>query len=54
MGILQSIFHSRDKPKNYLSSSFYSFFFGGTSSGKPINNKTPRALTRRFIKGRKK
>jgi len=45
MGILQSIFHSRDKPKNYLSSSFYSFFFGGTSSGKPVNETTAMQMT---------
>jgi HK97 family phage portal protein len=45
MGILQNIFHSRDKPKNYLSSSFYSFFFGGTSSGKPVNETTAMQMT---------
>ncbi len=45
MGIFQSIFHSRDKPKNYLSSSFYSFFFGSTSSGKPVNETTAMQMT---------
>jgi HK97 family phage portal protein len=45
MGLLNSIFHSRDKPKNYLSSSFYSFFFGGTSSGKPVNETTAMQMT---------
>ncbi|MEA5048160.1 MAG: phage portal protein [Eubacteriales bacterium] len=45
MGIIQSVFHSRDKPKNYLSSSFYSFFFGSTSSGKPVNETTAMQMT---------
>ena len=45
MGLLNSIIHSRDKPKNYLSSSFYSFFFGGTSSGKPVNETTAMQMT---------
>ncbi|HPD89737.1 MAG TPA: phage portal protein, partial [Oscillospiraceae bacterium] len=45
MSFFTSIFHSRDKPKNYLSSSFYSFFFGGTSSGKPVNETTAMQMT---------
>jgi len=45
MGFLNSVFHSRDKPKNYLSSSFYNFFFGGTSSGKPVNETTAMQMT---------
>ncbi|HOO62186.1 MAG TPA: phage portal protein, partial [Bacillota bacterium] len=45
MGFLSSVFHSRDKPKNYLSSSFYSFFFGGTSSGKLVNETTAMQMT---------
>ena len=32
MPIFQSLFNSRDKPKNYLLGSAYSFFFGGTIS----------------------
>jgi len=39
MGILQSIFRARDKPENYLGNRF-SFFFGGTSSGKTVNEHT--------------
>ena len=31
MGLLNSILHSRDKPKDSLNGSRYSFFFGGTS-----------------------
>ncbi len=45
MNPLRYIFHSRDKPKNYLSSSFYSFFFGSTSSGKPVNETTAMQMT---------
>ena len=45
MNVFTSIFHSRDKPKNYLSSSFYSFFFGNTSSGKPVNETTAMQMT---------
>ena len=45
MNRFQSLFHSRDKPKNYLSSSFYSFFFGSTSSGKPVNETTAMQMT---------
>ena len=45
MSVFRNLFHSRDKPKNYLSSSFYSFFFGGTSSGKPVNETTAMQMT---------
>ena len=45
MNPLRYLFHSRDKPKNYLSSSFYSFFFGSTSSGKPVNETTAMQMT---------
>jgi len=45
MSFISNFFHSRDKPKNYLSSSFYSFFFGGTSSGKPVNETTAMQMT---------
>jgi HK97 family phage portal protein len=45
MNPFKSIFRSRDKPKNYLSSSFYSFFFGSTSSGKPVNETTAMQMT---------
>jgi hypothetical protein len=40
MGILQGIFKARDKPKNALGGSRYSFFFGNTSAGKPVNEHT--------------
>jgi HK97 family phage portal protein len=45
MGILQGIFKARDKPKNSLSGSRYSFFFGGTTAGKPVNEHTAMQIT---------
>lgn len=45
MGILQGIFKARDKPKDSLSGSRYSFFFGGTTAGKPVNEHTAMQMT---------
>jgi phage portal protein, HK97 family len=45
MGILQGIFKARDKPKDAISSTPYSFFFGSTSSGKPVNEHTAMQMT---------
>ena len=45
MGILQGIFKARDKPKDSLSGSRYSFFFGGTTAGKPVNEHTAMQIT---------
>lgn len=45
LGILQGIFKARDKPVNSLSSSRYSFFFGGTTAGKPVNEHTAMQMT---------
>ena len=45
MPILKSLFRSRDKPQNSLNSSRYSFFFGGTTSGKPVNENTAMQMT---------
>ena len=39
MGLLQSIIKAREKPENSLSSRF-SFFFGGTTSGKTVTERT--------------
>ncbi|WP_280639304.1 hypothetical protein [Clostridium botulinum] len=36
---------SRDKPKNNFIGSAYSFFFGGTSSGKIANERTAMQIT---------
>jgi len=40
-----SLFHSRDKPQNSLNGSRYSFFFGGTTAGKPVNENTAMQMT---------
>ena len=45
MNPLRAIFHSRDKPKDSLNGGRYSFFFGGTSSGKPVNETTAMQMT---------
>ena len=45
MNPLRAIFHSRDKPKDSLNGNRYSFFFGGTSSGKPVNETTAMQMT---------
>ena len=45
MGILKGIFKARDKPKNALGGSPYSFFFGSTSAGKPVNEQTDMQMT---------
>jgi len=44
VSIFQSIFKSRDAPKN-LGDSRYSFFFGSTTSGKPVNEHTAMQMT---------
>ncbi|PQQ65512.1 phage portal protein [Acetivibrio saccincola] len=40
MKIFSRLFKARDKPKNSLFGSAYSFFFGSTSSGKAVNERT--------------
>ena len=45
MNIFKRLFHSRDKPKNYLSSEAYNVLFGGTSSGKNVNERTAMRVT---------
>ena len=45
MGILQSIFKSRDKPQNATSGSAYRFFIGGSSSGKNVNERSAMQMT---------
>ena len=44
MSIFSGLFRSRDKPKNRVGSS-YRFFFGGTTSGKPVNEHTAMQMT---------
>jgi HK97 family phage portal protein len=45
MGLFRSLFKARDKPKNRTPGSSYSFFFGGTTSGKPVNEHTAMQMT---------
>ena len=39
------LFRSRDKPQNRTAGSSYSFFFGNTTSGKPVNERTALQMT---------
>ena len=45
MSIFSNLFRSRDKPKNYLPGTDYRFFFGGTTSGKAVNERTAMQTT---------
>ncbi len=45
MGLLKNIFKARDKPQNRTPGSGYSFFFGSTTSGKPVNEHTAMQMT---------
>jgi len=51
MSIFKTILHSRDKPsdglrpQNYLNNNPFSFFFGGTTSGKTVNERTAMQTT---------
>jgi HK97 family phage portal protein len=44
MNLLKDLFRSRDKPQNRVGSSF-SFLFGGTTSGKAVNERTAMQTT---------
>lgn len=45
MNILNTLFKSRDKPTNRTAGSAYSFFSGGTTSGKPVTERTAMQMT---------
>ena len=45
MGILQGLFRSRDKPQNRIVGSSFSFFMGGSTSGKPVNERSAMQMT---------
>lgn len=45
MSILKSIFKSRDKPKDRTSGSAFSFFLGGTTSGKTVTERSAMQMT---------
>ena len=45
MGFLDGLFRSRDKPQNRTAGSAYSFFLGGTTSGKAVTERTAMQMT---------
>ena len=45
MGIFDYFFKSRDKPENRTSGSSYSFFFGSSSAGKRVNERSAMQMT---------
>ena len=45
MGIFSGLFKSRDKPQNRTSGSNYAFFFGGTTSGKAVTERSAMQMT---------
>ena len=45
MGILSGLFRTRDAPKNRTSGSSYTFFMGGSASGKRVNERTSMQMT---------
>ena len=45
MSILSGLFHSRDKPKNQTAGSRYTFFMGGSSSGKAVTERSAMQMT---------
>ena len=45
MRIFSGLFRSRDKPQNATADSGYSFFFGGTTSGKVVNERSAMQMT---------
>lgn len=44
MNLIKSLFHSRDKPQNRVGGG-WSFLFGGTTSGKTVNERTAMQTT---------
>ena len=45
MNLLKGIFRSRDKPQNRTVGSSYTFFMGGSTSGKPVNERSAMQMT---------
>lgn len=45
MGILSGLFKSRDKPINSINGSAYRYLFGGTTYGKPVNERSAMQMT---------
>ena len=45
MGIFSGLFKSRDKPQNRTAGSNYAFYFGGTTSGKAVTERSAMQMT---------
>ena len=45
MGIFTALFKSRDKPQNSTAGSAYTFFMGGTTSGKTVTERSAMQMT---------
>ena len=45
MGIFSGLFKSRDKPQNSTSGSSYTFFMGGSTAGKHVNERSAMQMT---------
>ena len=45
MGVFSGLFRSRDKPQNKTAGSGYSFFMGGTTSGKAVTERSAMQMT---------
>jgi len=45
MGRLSGLFRSRDKPQNRTVGSTYTFYMGGSTSGKPVNERSAMQMT---------
>ena len=45
MGLIEGLFRSRDKPQNRTAGSAYTFFTGGSTSGKSVNERSAMQMT---------
>lgn len=45
MSIFKGLFRTRDAPQNRTAGSSYSFFMGGSASGKQVNERTSMQMT---------
>ena len=45
MGVFTGLFRSRDKPTNSTAGSSYSFFFGNSTSGKSVTERSAMQMT---------
>jgi phage portal protein BeeE len=45
MGLFKNVFKARDKPKDLFNDNRHNFFFGRTTSGKVVNERTAMQTT---------